>query len=134
MFVVIVVVVVVVVVLAIDKCSASQSVRICLLLVLPVLAILTVLTILATLVISSVLEKSSHIARTSVVFISLHIVVLLFYPLGISRLFIIPRFAEILPREYARGSGRRFVVGHSLRATTSVECVRRKAAADAAGY
>ena len=36
------------------------------------------------------------------------------------------RFAEILPREYARGSGRRFVVGHSLRATALVECVGGK--------
>jgi hypothetical protein len=31
-----------------------------------------------------------------------------------------------LPREYARGSGRRFVVEHSLRATALVECVGRK--------
>ena len=31
-----------------------------------------------------------------------------------------------MPREYARGSGRRFVVGHSLRATALVECVGRK--------
>ena len=51
----------------------------------------------------------------------------IFYPLGISRLSIIPRFAEILRCSSARGSGRRFVVGHSLRATALVECEGRKA-------
>ena len=111
-----------------DKCSVNQSARVFLLYVLAILTLLAAtLTVLATLAILAVLEKSSPIARTRVVFISLYIVVVLFYPLGISRVFIIPRFAEILPREYARGSGGRFVVEHSLRATELVECVGRKA-------
>ena len=44
----------------------------------------------------------------------------IFYPLGISRLSIIPRFAEILRCTCASGSGRRFVVEHSLRAEAFV--------------
>ena len=91
-----------------NKCSACRGVRALILLFLVMLY-----------------EKSRHIGA-SVEFYNIELVILI-YLLGISRLCIIPRFVEILRCEYARGTGRRFVVGHSLRATALVECVRRKA-------
>jgi hypothetical protein len=69
-----------------------------------------------------VVLEISRPTSTSIVSLSLQMVIL-FYLYWDMILFIIPRFAEILPCEYARGSGRRFVGEHSLRATAFVECV-----------
>ena len=95
--------------------------------VLAILTLLAILTVLATLAVLTTLEKARHIGSASVVSLYHIAIVALFYLYVNMRLFIIPRFAEILPCEYARGSGRPFVGGHSLRATALVECKTRKA-------